>query len=108
MTDSRVNAILAAPLVWLVRLYQVVISPMTAPSCRFYPSCSAYAVTALRRFGPLKGGWLALRRIGRCNPWNAGGVDHVPERVTRHDREAGTARPETPTDHSCQTADDAA
>ena len=74
-----VNSALATPLVLGVKLYQRVISPMTSPNCRFYPSCSGYAVTALRRFGPLRGGWLAMRRIGRCNPWNPGGVDPVPQ-----------------------------
>ena len=72
---------LALPLIGLIRLYQLVISPMTPPSCRFYPSCSAYALTALERHGPLTGTWLALRRVGRCNPWNPGGVDHVPQKV---------------------------
>ena len=75
---SRVNRVLAAPLVWGVRLYQRFVSPLRPPTCRFYPSCSAYAVTALTRFGPLKGGWLALRRLGRCHPWTPGGVDEVP------------------------------
>jgi putative membrane protein insertion efficiency factor len=51
--------------------------------CRFYPTCAEYAVTALQRFGLLRGGWLALRRVGRCHPWNPGGVDHVPERAPR-------------------------
>ncbi|WP_323095517.1 membrane protein insertion efficiency factor YidD [Intrasporangium sp. YIM S08009] len=73
-----VNQVLAAPLVLAVRIYQRFISPLTPPSCRFYPSCSSYAVTALMRFGPLRGGWLAARRIGRCHPWNPGGVDDVP------------------------------
>ena len=73
-----VNQVLAAPLVLAVRVYQRFISPLTPPSCRFYPSCSSYAVTALLRFGPVRGGWLAARRIGRCHPWNPGGVDDVP------------------------------
>lgn len=73
-----VNQVLAAPLVLAVRVYQRFISPLTPPSCRFYPSCSSYAVTALTRFGPLRGGWLAARRLGRCHPWNPGGVDDVP------------------------------
>lgn len=73
--------VLALPLLLLVRVYQLVISPMSPPSCRFYPSCSAYAVTALTRFGPIKGSWLAVRRVARCHPWNPGGVDHVPERT---------------------------
>ncbi|NHN56202.1 membrane protein insertion efficiency factor YidD [Calidifontibacter sp. DB0510] len=78
---STVNRILAWPLVILVRLYQRFISPLTPPTCRFTPSCSAYAVTALQRFGPIKGSWLALCRIARCNPWNPGGVDHVPSKA---------------------------
>lgn len=75
MTLSRA---LSWPLVSLVRLYQRWISPMRPPTCRFYPSCSAYAVTALERFGPFRGSWLAARRLLRCHPWNPGGVDHVP------------------------------
>ena len=76
--SATLNRVLAAPFVLGVRLYQRLISPMRPPTCRFYPSCSAYAVTALTRFGPLRGGWLAARRIGRCHPWNPGGVDPVP------------------------------
>lgn len=76
----RSGSLLAKPLIWLVRAYQVLISPLTPPSCRFYPSCSAYAVTALERFGPARGTWMAVRRLGRCHPWTAGGVDHVPLR----------------------------
>ena len=64
----------------LIRFYRLWISPLTPPSCRFYPSCSAYAMTAVQRFGPVKGTWLAARRLGRCHPWNPGGVDHVPEK----------------------------
>ena len=70
---------LAYPLIVLVRGYQRFISPMTPPSCRYYPSCSSYAVTALQRFGLVKGGYLATRRLLRCHPWAPGGVDHVPE-----------------------------
>ncbi|HYN29596.1 MAG TPA: membrane protein insertion efficiency factor YidD [Dermatophilaceae bacterium] len=72
--------VLALPLIALIRIYQQVISPLTPPTCRYYPSCSAYAVTALERFGPLKGSWLAARRLLRCHPWTPGGVDHVPPR----------------------------
>lgn len=77
------NRVLAWPLIVLVKGYQLLISPLSPPSCRFYPSCSAYAVTALTRFGPFKGTWLTVRRLGRCHPWNPGGVDHVPERKAR-------------------------
>lgn len=62
----------------LIRGYQQVISPLFPPTCRFYPSCSSYAVTAIQRYGLLKGGWLAINRVIRCNPWNPGGHDPVP------------------------------
>lgn len=64
----------------IIRGYQIVISPMTGPTCRFYPSCSAYAATALKRHGLFKGLVLGVWRLLRCNPWNLGGVDHVPPR----------------------------
>ena len=70
--------VVAAPLIWLILGYQRFVSPMRPPTCRYYPSCSAYAVTALRRFGPVKGTWLAVKRLLRCHPWTPGGVDHVP------------------------------
>lgn len=63
----------------LIRVYQKWISPMKAPCCRFYPSCSRYALESVERFGALRGGLLAAWRILRCNPWNRGGVDKVPE-----------------------------
>lgn len=62
----------------LIRLYQLTISPLLGPRCRFYPSCSQYALGAVNRFGLLRGGWLALKRIGRCHPWHPGGLDPVP------------------------------
>ncbi len=65
-------------LVALLRAYQLVVSPMTGPSCRYYPSCSAYALLAVRRHGALRGSWLAVRRLARCHPWTPGGVDDVP------------------------------
>jgi putative membrane protein insertion efficiency factor len=75
-----VNAMLARPLVWLVMAYQLLISPLLGPTCKFYPSCSSYAITALTEHGPLRGLWLAGRRLLRCHPWSHGGVDHVPPR----------------------------
>jgi putative membrane protein insertion efficiency factor len=68
----------AAPLVGLIVLYQRFISPMTPATCRYYPSCSTYALVAIRTHGPVKGTWLAVRRLLRCHPWSSGGVDHVP------------------------------
>ncbi|MEO1574491.1 MAG: membrane protein insertion efficiency factor YidD [Pseudomonadota bacterium] len=66
----------------LIRVYQVAISPLLGPRCRYYPSCSTYAATALREHGLLRGGRLALWRILRCNPFSAGGVDDVPPACT--------------------------
>jgi uncharacterized protein len=62
----------------LVRGYQIVISPMLPPRCRFYPSCSQYALEAITRHGALKGTWLATRRLLRCHPFHPGGFDPVP------------------------------
>jgi len=61
-------------------VYQHVVSPWTPPSCRFYPTCSQYAVVAVTRHGAVRGSWLATRRLARCHPWTAGGVDDVPPR----------------------------
>jgi uncharacterized protein len=65
-------------LLFAVRAYQRFISPYTPPACRYYPSCSAYAVDALRRYGAWRGGLLALRRLLRCHPFHPGGYDPVP------------------------------
>ncbi len=73
----RRNPLVAAVLL-LIAGYQRFISPLLPATCRFVPTCSAYAVTALTRYGLIKGGWLAVKRIGRCHPWNPGGFDPVP------------------------------
>jgi putative membrane protein insertion efficiency factor len=65
-------------LVLLLRAYRAVISPLYGEVCRYYPSCSAYALEAVQTHGSVKGSWLAARRLARCHPWAAGGVDHVP------------------------------
>ncbi len=65
-------------LVGLLTAYRAVISPLYGPTCRYYPSCSAYALQAVRVHGAARGSWLAARRLARCHPWAAGGVDFVP------------------------------
>ena len=67
-------------LIGLVRFYQVAISSWTPPSCRFTPTCSAYAIEALREHGAARGTWLAVRRVARCHPWGGFGFDPVPPR----------------------------
>ncbi len=63
----------------VIRAYRYLISPLLGNHCRFYPSCSSYALTALEQHGAARGTWLALRRLLRCHPWHAGGFDPVPE-----------------------------
>lgn len=75
-------ATLTAPIRWLIigliRLYQWVISPLIGPRCRFHPTCSHYAIEAINRHGVLKGGWLACKRLLKCQPLHPGGYDPVP------------------------------
>lgn len=61
-----------------IRVYRYAISPMMASHCRFYPSCSAYAIEAIEQHGSLRGSWLATKRLARCHPWHPGGLDPVP------------------------------
>lgn len=70
--------LLSLPLIALITLYQKIISPLKPPTCRFYPTCSAYALEAIRKYGPIKGSGLAIKRVLRCNPLNPGGFDPVP------------------------------
>lgn len=77
----RVPALL---LLGLLRFYQIVISPMTGPTCRYYPSCSEYAVRAIRRHGAVRGTGYAVWRVLRCNPWSHGGIDDVPGESHTH------------------------
>lgn len=70
-------------LLLLISFYRKVLSPLKPACCRFYPTCSEYAYTAILRFGACKGGLLAIRRILRCNPFNEGGIDYVPEKPAK-------------------------
>lgn len=72
---SPAAVVLALP----VRAYRAVFSPWVGYNCRYHPTCSAYALEALERHGPLRGGWLALRRISRCHPLGGSGIDNVPD-----------------------------
>ena len=65
-------------LMGLIRLYQMTLSKMLPPSCRFTPSCSHYGYEAIRKYGALKGGWMAVKRVARCQPFHPGGYDPVP------------------------------
>ena len=65
-------------LILCIRFYQIFISPLKPPTCRFYPTCSAYAIEAIQKKGPVKGTWLAIKRIAKCHPFNPGGYDPVP------------------------------
>lgn len=70
--------LLTYPFVLLVRFYQIAISPLKPPTCRYNPTCSSYALESLKRYGLFKGGMLAIRRIMRCHPWGGHGYDPVP------------------------------
>nr|WP_321273100.1 membrane protein insertion efficiency factor YidD [Alcaligenes faecalis] len=89
------KAFLVSVLVLLVRGYQLFISPLLGPRCRFYPTCSQYAIQALRTHGLFKGTWLAARRIVRCHPWHPGGHDPVPalgDQDSRTSKHSGDGR----------------
>jgi putative membrane protein insertion efficiency factor len=70
---------MTAVLIFLVRAYRATLSPWLGGACRFEPSCSAYALEALRRYGAARGSWMAARRVLRCHPFHEGGADPVPE-----------------------------
>ena len=78
---KRIGQLFALPLRGLVWIYRYAISPLIGANCRYQPTCSAYAEEALRKHGAFKGGWLALKRIGRCHPWGDSCYDTVPEAI---------------------------
>jgi putative membrane protein insertion efficiency factor len=80
LAAEGVTTLAEAFLLLALDVYQVFLRPLIGPACRFAPSCSVYAAKAIERHGPLRGFLMAVRRIGRCHPWNPGGYDPVPER----------------------------
>lgn len=86
---SPLARLLALP----VRGYRLFASPWVGHGCRFQPTCSAYALEALTRHGALRGGWLAVRRIGRCHPWGGSGHDPVPSQDPDEERHSHAGRP---------------
>ena len=82
MKDNKIKGvirkILISPFIFLIRFYQVCISPLKPSCCRFTPTCSQYALQAFRKHGPFKGLWLSVRRLLRCHPWGGHGYDPVP------------------------------
>jgi uncharacterized protein len=80
MIGGRIAGALARGVIYVIELYRTMISPLRPPSCRFTPTCSQYAVDALREFGFLRGTWLSAVRLAKCGPWHRGGWDPIPER----------------------------
>jgi len=76
---KQVKKIIGAVLLAIVKFYQLAISPLLPPSCRYTPTCSSYAITAIKKHGPFKGFWLSVKRIARCNPFGGHGHDPVPD-----------------------------
>lgn len=82
MTLAEANKLfiklLAVPFILLIKIYQLLISPLFPSSCRYTPTCSHYTLEALKKYGLFKGGWLGIKRISRCHPWGGSGYDPVP------------------------------
>jgi putative membrane protein insertion efficiency factor len=80
----KAGQILIAPFVFLIRVYQVAISPLLPSACRYTPTCSQYTLEALKTHGLFYGGWLGIKRIVSCNPWGGKGYDPVPQKKCSH------------------------
>ena len=78
MLSMWLKKILSLPFIILFRGYQIFISPLKPPTCRFTPTCSTYAITALKKYGPIKGLYLTIKRLSKCHPWGGSGYDPVP------------------------------
>lgn len=87
---------LTRPFILIIRAYQLLISPLLGPRCRFYPSCSHYTIEALQHHGLFKGGWLAIKRISRCHPGHEGGIDLVPGTEQQHNCQHHTQQTQPP------------
>lgn len=79
-STGRVGTLVVRALIYLIQLYRHMVSPLRPATCRFIPTCSQYAVEALTEHGLVRGGWLAVVRLGKCGPWHRGGWDPIPER----------------------------
>ncbi len=77
------KTIASLPLLLIIYAYKYVVSPLTPASCRHYPTCSTYGIEAVKRHGPLRGGWMAVKRIASCHPWGSGGIDPVPRIIVK-------------------------
>ncbi len=75
---KKLLQLLSLPFIALIKLYQLIISPWLGKSCRYTPTCSHYGIEALKKYGPVKGLWLTIKRIARCHPWGGHGYDPVP------------------------------
>ncbi len=81
---DKLKQILIFPFILLIRFYQGAISPFTPATCRYQPTCSSYSIEALQEHGLIKGGWLAIKRIGSCHPWGGSGYDPVPNKQNKN------------------------
>ena len=104
---AGVTRLLALPLLALIWLYRMMISPLLGANCRHLPTCSDYAREAIERYGPLRGGWFALKRISRCHPWALPALDPVPPVKTGMPGENGMKPPQgsAKADPGCAKAD---
>lgn len=100
------SRLLAGLMVCCVRAYQFTISPLLGPRCRFWPSCSSYTIEAIQVHGPLKGGWLAAKRLIKCHPGHPGGMDPVPggrsEQLCKEDAEVSDTNTPNRRHHCCR------
>jgi putative membrane protein insertion efficiency factor len=75
---KTLKQLISFPFILLIKFYQWVISPIIGPKCRFTPTCSQYGIDAIKKYGPFKGVWLTMKRVGKCHPWGGPGHDPVP------------------------------